>query len=115
MKNIKKFFLKNRQKIDNKEIVNNKIVNHNIDKYGEIGKLVREARLRKGISIKDLSDMSKIPASTINAIENNLRELGLGDVAVNKKMKNLNKIFYDILLKINNSNDNFTLNKKLIL
>ena len=33
-------------------------------------------------------------------IENDLRELGLGDVAVNKKMKNLNKIFYDILLKI---------------
>ena len=35
-------------------------------------------------------------------IENNLRELGYGDVAVNKKMKDLNKILYDILLKINN-------------
>ena len=35
------------------------------------------------------------------SIENNLRELGYGDVAVNKKMKDLNKIFYDILLKIN--------------
>ena len=34
-------------------------------------------------------------------IENNLRELGYGDVAVNKKMKDLNKILYDILLKIN--------------
>jgi len=33
-------------------------------------------------------------------IENNLRELGLGDVAVNKKMKDFNKILYDILLKI---------------
>ena len=33
-------------------------------------------------------------------IENNLRELGFGDVAVNKKMKDLNKIFYDILLKL---------------
>ena len=33
-------------------------------------------------------------------IENNLRELGFGDVSVNKKMKDLNKIFYDILLKI---------------
>ena len=32
-------------------------------------------------------------------IENNLRELGYGDVAVNKKMKDLNKILYDILLK----------------
>ena len=33
-------------------------------------------------------------------IENNLREMGLGDVAVNKKMKDLNKILYDILLKL---------------
>ena len=33
-------------------------------------------------------------------IENNLRELGFGDVAVNKKMKDLNKIFYDILIKL---------------
>ena len=33
-------------------------------------------------------------------IENNLRELGFGDIAVNKKMKDLNKILYDILLKI---------------
>lgn len=31
--------------------------------------------------------------------------MGLGDVAVNKKMKLLNKIFYDILLKINTKND----------
>ena len=33
-------------------------------------------------------------------IEYNLREHGLGDVSVNKKMKELNKILYDILLKI---------------
>ena len=32
-------------------------------------------------------------------IEYNLRELGFGDVSVNKKMKELNKILYDILLK----------------
>lgn len=36
-------------------------------------------------------------------IENNLRELGLGDVTVNKKMKEFNRILYDILLKINSS------------
>ena len=48
-------------------------------------------------------------------IEYNLRELGFGDVSVNKKMKDLNKILYDILLKINNSeNDSFKINKKLI-
>ena len=33
-------------------------------------------------------------------IENNLRESGLGDVAVNKKMKDMNKLLYDILLKL---------------
>ena len=38
-------------------------------------------------------------------IEYDLREKGHGDVAVNKKMKNFNKIFYDILIKINKSKD----------
>ncbi len=36
-------------------------------------------------------------------IEYHIRELGHGDVTVNKKMKTLNRIFYDILLKINSS------------
>ena len=49
-----------------------------------------------------------------NCIENNLREMGFGDVAVNKKMKDLNKLFYDILLKINTSNDDFRINKNLM-
>ncbi len=53
--------------------------------------------------------------SLFYAIENNLRELGFGDVAVNKKMKDLNKIFYDILLKINISKTSIKLNKNLIL
>jgi len=49
-------------------------------------------------------------------IENNLRELGFGDVTVNKKMKDLNKILYDMLLKLqNNKKDVFELNKPLIL
>ena len=51
-------------------------------------------------------------------IENNLRELGFGDVAVNTKMKNLNKILYDILLKIENNDQNdrkFKINSKLVL
>ncbi len=50
-----------------------------------------------------------------NCIENNLRELGQGDVAVNKKMKDLNKIFYDILLKINKSDKTLKINKDLIV
>ena len=49
-------------------------------------------------------------------IENNLREMGFGDVSVNKKMKDLNKILYDILLKIFIENDqNIQINEKLIL
>ena len=50
-------------------------------------------------------------------IENNLRELGFGDVSVNKKMKEFNKILYDILLKIEVKDDNqntFKINKKLV-
>ena len=47
---------------------------------------------------------SRFPQSDYDSlfycIENDLRELGYGDVAVNNKMKKLNKIFYDILLKI---------------
>jgi len=48
-------------------------------------------------------------------IENNLRELGFGDVSVNKKMKDLNKIFYDILIKIRNNSVNFEINKILVV
>ena len=49
-------------------------------------------------------------------IEKNLRELGFGDVSVNKKMKEMNKIFYDILLKhqINKLNSD-KINEKLVL
>ena len=53
-----------------------------------------------------------------NKIEYNLRELGFGDVTVNKKMKELNKILYDILLKIDlkkENNNSFKLNQALIL
>ena len=51
------------------------------------------------------------------SIEYNLRELGYGDVTVNKKMKELNKILYDILLKIdlkNSENKKFLANPDLI-
>lgn len=51
-------------------------------------------------------------------LENNLRELGFGDVAVNSKMKNLNKILYDILLKLENNpknEKNLKINSKLVL
>ena len=54
--------------------------------------------------------------SLFHNIENNLRELGFGDVTVNKKMKDFNKILYDILLKIkiNKEKKIFKLNHTLI-
>ena len=47
-------------------------------------------------------------------IENDLRELAFGDVAVNKKMKDLNKIFYNILLKFFQNSKNFKINRDLV-
>ncbi|MFL2883224.1 MAG: ubiquinol-cytochrome C chaperone family protein [Pelagibacteraceae bacterium] len=48
-------------------------------------------------------------------VEYNMRELGHGDVSVNKKMKILNRIFYNILLKIDLKNsDFFSINDSVI-
>ena len=48
-------------------------------------------------------------------IEYHIRELGYGDVAVNKKMKTLTRIFYDILLKVNKGKlEKFETNDKLL-
>ena len=48
-------------------------------------------------------------------IEYHIRELGYGDVAVNKKMKTLLRIFYDILLKIRLTDNKYdTINKNVI-
>ena len=48
-------------------------------------------------------------------IENNLREMGFGDVSVNKKMKEFNKVLYDILLKLEVKKiELFKINKNLI-
>ena len=70
MKILKNLLFKNREKFENK---NNSI--YFIDRYGEIGKLVKEARIKNNISIKKLSQISKIPESTINSIENNIETI----------------------------------------
>ena len=47
-------------------------VNHGlVDQYGEIARLVKEARIQKNITIQELSGISKIPEQTIISIENN--------------------------------------------
>tara|TARA_B110000971_G_scaffold148241_1_gene151486 strand:- start:1881 stop:2381 length:501 start_codon:yes stop_codon:yes gene_type:complete len=48
-------------------------------------------------------------------IEYHIRELGYGDVAVNKKMKTLLQVFYDVLLKIKVPNKRNNLINKSIL
>ena len=55
-----------------KKSVIDKKVNHGlVDHYGEIARLVKEARIQKNISIQELSAISKIPVQTIISIENN--------------------------------------------
>ena len=46
-----------------------------IDHYGEIAKLVKEARIQRNITIQELSRISKIPAQTIISIENNNKNM----------------------------------------
>jgi len=56
----------------NKKVENKKELNHDVfDQYGEIAKLVKEARIQQNLTIQELSLISKIPEQTINSIENN--------------------------------------------
>lgn len=70
MKIFKNFFSKNIEQIE--EIKEDNAV---LDKYCEIGKLVKEARIQKNISVEELSQISKIPAHTISSIENNIENI----------------------------------------
>ena len=66
---------------------------------------------------KGVKFSQKMYDNLFHNIENNLRELGYGDVSVNKKMKEFNQILYDILLKIDNSKktqNNFYLSHNLV-
>ena len=66
MNTFKNLFLFNKNPKNNREI-SNKVLDH----YEEIAKIVKEARIQKNLSIKELSKISKIPEQTINSIENN--------------------------------------------
>ena len=70
MKIFKNLFLKNNSKIENK-----KNLSHMVNQYDEIGKLIKEARIQKNISIQELSRLSKIPKYIINSIENNIEHI----------------------------------------
>ncbi len=58
-----------------KSFNNEKKNNIKIDPYINIGNIVKDSRLKRNLSAKDLSSLSKIPLSTIIGIENNIKEL----------------------------------------
>ena len=60
----------------NKKIKTKKALNIvEIDPYRELAKLVKEARTKQNLSIKELSNISKIPEQTIKSIENNNKKI----------------------------------------
>ena len=63
---LKNLFLLSKKSEKNKEF-NSELV----DQYIEIARLVKEARIQKKFTIKELSYISKIPERIINSIENN--------------------------------------------
>ena len=63
---LKNFFLFDKKSEKNKEF--SPLL---VDEYIEIAKLVKEARIQKNLTIKELSSISKIPERIINSIENN--------------------------------------------
>jgi len=46
-----------------------------VDQYIEIAMVVKEARIQQNLSIKELSNISKIPERIINSIENNNKDI----------------------------------------
>ena len=58
-----------------KSVIDNKVNHRIVDQYGEIAKLVKEARIQKNITIQELSRISKIPEQTIISIEKNNKNI----------------------------------------
>jgi len=67
---LKNLFLLNKKSEKNKESSPGLL-----DEYIEIAKLVKEARIQKNLTIKELSYISKIPERIINSIENNNKNI----------------------------------------
>ena len=67
---LKNLFLLNKKSENNKDVISD-VVDH----YMEISKLVKEARIKQNLTIKQLSFLSKIPEQTINSIEENIKNI----------------------------------------
>ena len=63
---LKNLFLLNKKSEKNKDLSSGVF-----DQYIEIAKLVKEARIQRNLTVKELSYISKIPERIINSIENN--------------------------------------------
>ena len=67
---LKNLFLLNKKSEKNKDFGSGLV-----DQYIEIAKLVKEARIQRNLTIKELSYISKIPERIINSIENNNKNI----------------------------------------
>jgi len=67
---LKKLFLINKKSEKNKDFSFGLV-----DQYIEIARLVKEARIQKNLTVKELSYISKIPERIINSIENNNKNI----------------------------------------
>ena len=68
-------FLKNLSLFNKKSEKNKDFNPELVDQYIEIAKLVKEARIQQNLTIKELSNISKIPERIINSIENNNKNI----------------------------------------
>ena len=64
-------FLKNPFLFNKKSEKNKDFSSVLVDQYIEIAKIVKEARIKQNLTIRELSYISKIPERVINSIENN--------------------------------------------
>jgi len=67
--------LKNLFLFDKKSEKNKDLSSGLVDQYIEIAKLVKEARIQQNLTIKELSDISRIPERIINSIEDNNKNI----------------------------------------
>jgi len=67
---LKNLFLLNKKSEKNKDFSSGLV-----DQYIEIAKLVKEARIKQNLTIKELSYISKIPERIINSIEDNNKNI----------------------------------------
>ena len=93
------------------------------DPYINIGNIIKESRVKKNLSIEDLSTLSKIPTSTILGLENNVKEsipqypftksilLKLEEYLCLEKFKLVKLIQADNLPTNKRTKRNFTFNK----